>query len=75
MFQFEFDGALFALKYRAPALRLLFTLPPTYKWKTPRRLRAQSEYYAGAFAPEPPNQSRYAGESAAPMNQFEYDGA
>jgi hypothetical protein len=28
MFQFAFDGELFTLKYREPALRPLFTLPP-----------------------------------------------
>ena len=31
MFEFEFDEALFALKYKRPAFEPLFQLPPTYK--------------------------------------------
>lgn len=31
MFEFEFDEALFALKYKRPAFEPLFQLPPTYR--------------------------------------------
>jgi len=65
MFQFAFDGELFTLQYRAPALRPLFTLPPTssarkQKARTDHRhLHVQSEKvlygrFAGVCTPDPP---------------------
>ena len=35
MFEFEFDEALFALKYNRPALVPLFQLPPTHRTRQP----------------------------------------
>lgn len=91
MFQLEFDGALFTLKYRAPAFRVLFTLPPTSRARTPapdhRHLRAQSEIFfkfvylrmplfsVGCRPRTPDPVPAYAGESEAPMFQLEYAGA
>ena len=77
MFQFEFDGALFTLQYRAPALRPLFTLPPTYsaRQETPALARPIRIFTRGLPPPIPLTSTRYAGESAAPMYQYEDDGA
>lgn len=41
MFEFEFDEALFALKYKRPAYEPLFQLPPTYRTCQPEDEFAQ----------------------------------
>ena len=41
MFEFEFDEALFALKYKRPAFEPLFQLPPTYRTCQPEDEFAQ----------------------------------